>query len=994
MRKLTLLLCALLAGISLAVAQTSISGTVLSAENDEPIIGASILVKGANASTITDNDGKFTIKIPEGAGRTLVISYIGMEKQEAFARNGMVVKLTSSDQALDDVVVVGYQTIRKEAKTGSIATVKGDDLASIPETSVDKMLSGKMAGVSVSSTNGQPGSAATIRVRGTSSIGAGSDPLYVVDGIPVESGNTGALSNSMNAIAMINASDIASVTVLKDAAAASIYGSRAANGVILITTKSGEAGKSKVTARARYGVTTLANDNDFGMANLQEYIQYQRDARINAGYDVDNPASEYYFPLSLAAKGGTNWMKELTRNGSLQEYELIASGGTGKTTYYTSLSYNKTEGIVPTVGFEKMQVRANLDTELNKWLKVGTRINAGYMKVSDVQNSLLGDSGLAPSNPFYSGMALAPTMPAYNEDGSYNFDLPFVFNINPLAAIKGSDKYDKQYKFNGTAYLEWKPIKQLTFRTNNSVEYAYTNSRQFSPAFINKTSFGASLNTADVQYRLLTTSNTVTYDDLFNDVHSLNIMLGQEANTYEYSHNQAISYHVNEQRPYHSVGVSVEDQTAYDGLTQTAMVSFFGVAEYSYDGRYYIKGSLRTDGSSKFGPDRRWGTFWAASASWNIHNEAFMQDIKNVLNVLKLRYSYGVNGNDNIAAYAHYGLYSDIVYNGITGQLPSQLQNRKLTWETNKTHNIGVDFRLFDRLSGSIDWYTRRTEDMLIASPLPYTTGFSSQAQNVGQIRNSGIEVQLDADIFNTNDFKWTAGVNFAANRSKVLELAPGQDFIGTSLRYVVGEQLYTYWLYDYAGVNPQNGNALWRNEEGLLTENSNDARRINAGSPEPLWTGGFNTELSWKGLSLGIQLEARYGNKVLNQDRSLFESDGYYGDQNIWKGALNYWKQPGDMNVLPKPVYNNASNSMQTSTRYLEDGSYLRIKDITLAYNLPSKWTKKALMSGVRIYASALNLYTFHNMNYWDPEHGTTGATVISYPMTRSMIVGVDITF
>ncbi len=994
MRKLTLLLCALLAGISLAVAQTSISGTVLTAEDDEPVIGASILVKGTNASTITDNDGKFSIKIPEGAGRTLVITYIGMERQEVFARNGMVVKLTSSDQALDDVVVVGYQTIRKEAKTGSIATVKGDDLASIPETSVDKMLSGKMAGVSVSSTNGQPGSAATIRVRGTSSIGAGSDPLYVVDGIPVESGNTGALSNSMNAIAMINASDIASVTVLKDAAAASIYGSRAANGVILITTKSGEAGKSKVTARARYGVTTLANDNDFGMANLQEYIQYQRDARINAGYDVDNPASEYYFPLSLAAKGGTNWMKELTRNGSLQEYELIASGGTGKTTYYTSMSYNKTEGIVPTVGFEKMQVRANLDTELNKWLKVGTRINAGYMKVSDVQNSLIGDSGLAPSNPFYSGMALAPTMPAYNADGSYNFDLPFVFNINPLAAIKGSDKYDKQYKFNGTAYLEWKPIKQLTFRTNNSVEYAYTNSRQFSPAFINKTSFGASLNTADVQYRLLTTSNTVTYDDLFNDVHSLNIMLGQEANTYEYSHNQAISYHVNEQRPYHSVGVSVEDQTAYDGLTQTAMVSFFGVAEYSYDGRYYIKGSLRTDGSSKFGPDRRWGTFWAASASWNIHNEAFMQDIKNVLNVLKLRYSYGVNGNDNIAAYAHYGLYSDIVYNGITGQLPSQLQNRKLTWETNKTHNIGVDFRLFDRLSGSIDWYTRRTEDMLIASPLPYTTGFSSQAQNVGQIRNSGIEVQLDADIFNTNDFKWTAGVNFAANRSKVLELAPGQDFIGTSLRYVVGEQLYTYWLYDYAGVNPQNGNALWRNEEGLLTENSNDARRINAGSPEPLWTGGFNTELSWKGLSLGIQLEARYGNKVLNQDRSLFESDGYYGDQNIWKGALNYWKQPGDMNVLPKPVYNNASNSMQTSTRYLEDGSYLRIKDITLAYNLPSKWTKKALMSGVRIYASALNLYTFHNMNYWDPEHGTTGATVISYPMTRSMIVGVDITF
>uniref|UniRef100_UPI003FED9886 SusC/RagA family TonB-linked outer membrane protein n=1 Tax=Barnesiella intestinihominis TaxID=487174 RepID=UPI003FED9886 len=702
----------------------------------------------------------------------------------------------------------------------------------------------------------------------------------------------------------------------------------------------------------------------------------------------------YYFPQAMAGRRATNWMKELTRNGSLQEYELIASGGAGKTTYYTSLSYNKTNGIVPTVGFEKMQIRANLDTELNKWLKMGTRLHGGYMKVSDVQNSLLGDNGLAPTNPFYSGMALAPTMNAYNEDGSYNFDLPFVFNVNPIAAIREQDKYDKQYKFNGTVYLEWKPIKQLTFRTNNSIEYATTTSRAYSPAFVNTASYGASLNTAESQYRILTTSNTITYDDLFNDDHSLNVLIGQEANTYEYSFLQGISYHVNQQRPYHSVGVSVEDQRVGDGLIEAAMVSFFGVAEYNYKGRYYVKGSIRTDGSSKFGPDNRWGTFWAASASWNIHNEDFMQDIKSVLNQLKLRYSYGVNGNDNIASYAHYGLYSDVVYNGITGQLPSQLQNRKLTWETNKTHNIGIDFRLFDRLNGSIDWYTRRTEDMLIASPLPYTTGFASQAQNVGKIRNSGVEVQLDAEIFNTNDFKWTAGVNFAANRSKVLELAPGQDFIGTTLRYVKGEQLYTYWLYDYAGVNPQNGNALWRNEEGLLTENYGEARRINAGSPEPLWTGGFNTELSWRGISLGIQLEARYGNKVLNQDRSLFEADGSYGDSNIWKGAMNYWKKPGDTNVLPKPVYNNSSNSSAISTRYLEDGSYLRIKDITLAYSLPSKWTKKALMSGVRIYASALNLYTFHNMNYWDPEHGTSGATIISYPMTRSMIVGVDITF
>ncbi len=994
MRKLTLLLCALVAGISCAMAQTSISGKVLMAENDEPVIGASILVKGANASAITDIDGKFTIKIPEGASRTLVVTYIGMEKQEVFARNGMVVRLTSSDQTLDDVVVVGYQTIRKEAKTGSIATVKGDELSSIPETSVDKMLSGKMAGVSVSSTNGQPGSATTIRVRGTSSLGAANAPLYVVDGIPVESGSTNALSNSVNAIALINPSDIASITVLKDAAAASIYGSRAANGVILITTKSGEAGKSKVTLRARYGVSSMANDNDFGMADLQQYVQYQRDARINAGHDVDNPASDYYFPEALAAGPSTNWLKELTRNGELQEYEVIASGGAGKTTYHASLGYNKSEGIIPTVGFEKMQLRVNLDTELNKWLKFGARIHGGYMKQKDTQNGLLGGTGLAPSNPFYSGMALAPTMLAYNEDGSYNFDLPFVFNVNPIAVLHELEQYDKQYKFNGSVYLDWKPIKQLTFRTNNSIEYATTNGRVFNPAFMNTATYGATLNTVAVNYRLLTTSNTIAYDDIFNDAHSLNILLGQEANAYVYSYLQGISQQVNEQRPYHSVGIATENQYPRDGLVESSMVSFFGVAEYSYNGRYYVKGSLRTDGSSKFGPDRRWGLFWAASASWNLHNESFFENIKDVWNVMKIRYSYGVNGNDQIGDYAHYGLYGEGIYNGAVAQAPGQLQNRNLTWETNKTHNVGIDFRLWDRFGGSIDWYTRRTEDMLVSAPLPYTTGFGSQTQNIGSLKNTGLEVQLDADIIKTNDWKWTAGLNFSANRSKILFLANGLPYMGTTLRNMVGEQLYTYWLYDYAGVNPQNGAALWRNDEGLLTEDPNEARRINAGSPEPLWIGGLNTELSWKGLSLSVQLESRYGNKVFNQDRQLFESDGSYGDQNIWKGAMNYWKKPGDTNVLPKPIYNNSTNSDQTSTRYLEDGSYLRIKDITLAYSLPAKWTKKALMSGVRVYASALNLFTFHNMNYWDPEHGTTGATIISYPLTRSMIVGVDITF
>ena len=463
MRKLTMFLCALFVGVTSVLAQTTINGTVLSAEDDSPIYGASVLVKGTNSSAITDAEGHFSIKLPEGA-KTLVVSYIGMEKTEAFARNGMVVKL-SSTTTLDEVVVVGYGVQSREAKTGAIVQVTGDELASIPATSVDKMLQGKMAGVQITSNNGQPGAATSIRIRGTSSINASNDPLYVVDGIPVLSGDmgTGGAAESTNAIALINPSDIASITVLKDAAAASIYGSRAANGVILITTKSGQSGtgKARITARVRAGVTSLANDNNYRSMTPEEWVTYYRDAVVNAGMNPDDPYSEYYMPIGTLSQPMTNWMKELTRYGSLQEYEVNAQGGTGKNNYYASVSYGKNQGITYGSDYEKIQMRVNVDSELNKWLKMGARVNGGYIRMSGESTNQA--DGWDYINPFFAGVYLPPTYKVYNEDGSFNTtDLPLLNNVNPLAYAYEKNQYDTHYKFNGSVYLEWKPIKQLT----------------------------------------------------------------------------------------------------------------------------------------------------------------------------------------------------------------------------------------------------------------------------------------------------------------------------------------------------------------------------------------------------------------------------------------------------------------------------------------------------------------------------------------------------
>jgi TonB-linked SusC/RagA family outer membrane protein len=995
-KKLFLFLVCLIVGIGLATAQTTrITGVVVSAEDGQPIVGASIMVKGTSLGTVTDVNGAFYLNVP-GSAKTLTVSYIGMITSNVPIRVGkMNISLTSDTKELGEVIVVGYGTQRREAKTGSIVSVSASQIADIPASSLDKMLSGKMAGVQITTSTGQPGSGSSIRIRGTSSINAGNEPLYVVDGIPVMSGDQSGFTNTNNAIAMINPDDIESITVLKDAASASVYGSRAANGVLLITTKSGKDGKSRIGVRAKLGFSCLANDNNFGVMTGEQLLGYQRQAITNAGLDPDDPTGTYYRPYELLTRPLTNWVDEFTRLGKLQEYEITLSGGSARTKYYSSFSFHDNQGIYYGVGFKRIQGRINVDHELNAKWTTGARVNVGYMYNQDVPMQ-----DLYYANPAFAGLMILPWTPARNADGSYNSAIPENSNSNPRATAAYDEQWEKQYRFNGSMYLQWKPAKGLTVKSTNAAEMTFNEGRRYwDPRAHSDQSGTGTLQTTQIQYRLLTTSNQITYEGITNK-HSYRAVLGQEANQTYYWYDYQSSKNLNSAIPYHVAGNSTNDLD-YNNYTYSLM-SFFGILDYNYDSRYYVQASARYDGCSKFGENNKWGLFYSVGLSWNMHNEAFMKNA-DWLQTMKFRLSYGLNGNNNITNYQQYGTYTSSTYNGLTGMRPSTPSNKNLSWEKNTSWNAGVDFRVMKRFSGSLDLYTRKTSDMLLYKNQSYTSGFGSVLQNVGSMRNSGIEFQLDANVIDTKDWKWNVGFNISHNQSKILKLADDQmmDYvlpdlsIESRLKHIVGEKLFTFYLKDYYGVNPVNGEALWRTSDGKLSNNYNDAAYVKAGSPEPTYTGGINTTLSWKNISLSVVGEFKGGNKIIIIENRYMASDGNRMSNNQAKRELNYWKKPGDTGCNPKPIAGKTDNSYATaSTRWLENGGYFRIKDVTLAYDVPSTYLKHVGLSALKIYGSGLNVYTFHKVNFWDPERGVDGMGYGVYPVTKTFVLGLDLSF
>jgi TonB-linked SusC/RagA family outer membrane protein len=971
--------------------EKTVTGTVTGAEDNQPVIGATVQVKGTLIGVATDVDGKYQIKAPVGS--TLEFRYVGMRNKEMVVGTSDVidVQMEYDVMGIDEVIVVAYGTQAKEAKTGSVSVVNDDKIRDNPEISIDKMLTGKVAGLVVSTTSGQPGGNTEVRIRGTSTILAGSQPLYVIDGIPVMEGDQSYYTNTSNALSALNPNDIESVSVLKDAAAASIYGSRAANGVILITTKSGKAGKSRINFRVSTGIDKLANDNKYYPMTASEFLQYSRDAVKNAGLDPDDPSSgNYYYPTWLLDQPVTDWFKELTRTGKIYNSELSVEGGNEKTTHYFSGSYQSNEGVFYGVKYEEYQLRSNIDHQVNDWLKMGTHINGSYSYARDVPMQ-----NLYYANPLFGAFMLSPFSPVYNDDGTFNLILPENGNTNPKATAVYDDNWEKQYRFIGNIYVEINLMKGLTFKTTNSLELTNGQGRRY---WDPKSNYGFTkgyLQTSRTMFDQKTTSNTLTYKNFFGP-HSLQAIAGEEATRFSDNYFSVISPDVDPAIPFPNTGTSAQDDADYDEEAYT-LLSYFGVLYYNYNGKYYVQASLRRDGSSRFGSARRWGTFWSLGLSWNMHNESFIQDL-NFINQLKLRASYGLSGNFNIGYYDQYGLYSTMEYDGVTGTAPSQPANPDLGWENNKEYNFGLDYTLFDMLSGSLDIYSRKTEDMLLNYPLSRTSGFASIRQNIGQVRNTGIEFLINANILKGKGLTWSVGLNLAHNRSEILDLGKDDQFLNpdnSRIVHKVGEKLYSFYLYDYAGVNPANGDALWWTEDGELSNKFSDARRIIAGSPEPTLTGGLTSTLSWKGITLDFGLEVKSGNKVLIEEMHYANSDGFSWLNNQANTANDYWKKPGDITRNPKPIADNPTlSSSYRNTRWMFNGSYLRLKNITLSYNLPSEITKKIKLENLKVYASAINLYTFHNVDYFDPERGVQGTGYGIYPQTKKLVIGLEVSF
>jgi TonB-dependent starch-binding outer membrane protein SusC len=997
MKKLFLLivLFAFMCGYTLLAQTRAITGSVTSSvEGEGAIPGVTVSVKGTTVGAITDANGKFSIVMPANA-TTLVFSYIGMKTKEIVVgtESTINVNLEADLLNLDEVIVIAYGTQKREAKTGSVGVVNNDRIRDIPETSIDKMLSGKVAGVQITSTSGQPGSDSQIRIRGISSILAGTDPLFVIDGVAVMTGNQSFYTNTGNALSALNPNDIESVTILKDAAASSIYGSRAANGVVLITTKSGKSGATKVSFRTSYGVEQLANDRGYRPLNGEEFLTLTRQSIINAGGNPDDNSTgnkKYYFPLSYRDSTQTDWLKTVTRTGKIYTAELNVEGGNDKTSNFFSMLYEKHEGIVYGSDFKKISFRSNIDHKINDKLKLGTRITGAHTIANDVPMQ-----NMYYANPLFAAMLIQPFRKVQNADGTYNLDIPENANTNPAATAKYDTQWEKQYKVNGNVYLQWDILEGLTARTTNNIELTDGEGNRYWNPLANFGTDLGTLQTSRTQYLQLTTSNTLTFNKQFG-FHSVSVIAGQEATKYSDIEYSIYSPDIDPNIPFPNSATSLNDDADYFETGYT-MLSYFGVANYNFNNKYYLQGSLRTDGSSRFGSKNRWGTFWSVGASWNINKESFMENI-NFINMMKLRASYGLSGNFNIGNYDQYGLYSNIQYDGTSGMSPSQPANADLGWENNEEYNVGLDFAFFDRFTGSFDIYSRKTLDMLLQYPLSRTSGFTSIQTNIGSVKNSGVEFLIDASIIKNRDFQWNAGFNISHNNSEILNLGKDEQFVPTSnnrLVHKVGEHLYSFYLYDYAGVNPANGDALWRTKEGELTNKYADANRIIAGSPEPKFTGGFNTKVSYIGLSLDINLEYKWGNLVSIEENRYVNSDGYSWGNNSANTQLDYWQNPGDISRNPKPIANNStSSSGYRSTRWLYDGSYLRIKNISISYMLPNAILSKIKVKSLRVYASAVNLYTFNKVDYFDPERGVDGSGFGIYPQTKKIMGGIELSF
>ena len=994
-RKLLAFLLLCLLAISSAMAQNkTITGKVIGADDGLPLPGVSVRVKGGTAGTTSGADGTFSLSVPSDA-KVLVFTYISYVAQEISlgASTNLNVRLVSDSQMIAEVVVTGYGVAQKRDLGSASARVTGKQFENLPLQSFDRALQGRAAGVQVTSQSGQPGGAINVRVRGVGSINAGNEPLYIVDGIQVKTGGISGQA-STNTLASINPNDIESLEVLKDAASASIYGAAAANGVVLITTKKGKSGATVTNFSAQQGV--MQNIARYDVMNAQQYAQFKVPGAVNAGVSQSAAVAFFGDPANASAPS-TNWFDAIVREGKSRIYDLSFSGGDAKTSFFISGSYTDQDAQAIQAFFKRGTVRANLGHKVTDKLSINSNIS---MTASRVFGSIA--DGAFVNSPFYYPFTLRPDVPIYQPDGSYTqgaaLKAGFAYNI-----VQGA--YDEvrvgnalQSVSNFSATYKVTPSLSITgFAGIDFVDTRDDNQRPATiPAFAGNGGTSSVVNTRNLDFNSNVTAN---WNKSFGS-HNWGALFGGELK--EQNVESASATGSGFPNPFFRSLQNGTPLTIAGFFTGYKKAGLFSKINYDYKEKYYVSGTLRYDGSSRFGLEKQYGLFGGVTGTWRISGEDFLADNKTISD-LKLRASYGVVGNDQIADFASRALFgAGGAYLGANGIRPTQLGNANLSWETAATTNLGIDYGLFsNRITGSIDVYRRVNSNLLLSRPLVSDSGFGSISENVGKVQNEGIEFGLNTINLDTKSgFKWSSDFNISFQRNKVLELIGGQDRIGTSL--FVGEPIDLIYTYGWAGVNPADGRPMWYDVNGHYTYNliaANDQKI--QGTRYPKFFGGLNNTVSYKNLSLDFLFQYQYGNKSFVSIFQTIWNSGYSDDNQIASQLTEQWLAPGQITAVPKalrqtPHLNNSgglSNAITTgSTRYLYDSSYIRLKNITLSYNLPASIASKVKLRNIRVFATGINVLTFTKYPGLDPEVPIGLNEIGNNPQARTYTGGLQI--
>jgi TonB-linked SusC/RagA family outer membrane protein len=979
---LTIFLLLLFSGHGIAQ-QRTIRGTVTSAKDQISLPGVTVTVKGTTLGTITDLDGKYQIQVNSNDD-ILVFSFLGKKPAEVIVGNRAEINIALEDEllGLDEVVVMGYGTQRRDAVTGAVQVITSERIQQIPIASFDQILQGQSAGVNAVSNTGRPGAAAKVTIRGIGSLNADTDPLYVIDGIPMNE----AVSDFVNPLSSINPNDIETVTVLKDASAASIYGSRAANGVILVTTKRGQVtDRSEITYRAQYGVSTLAREN-YNMMNTNEKLDYEILLGIR---DENSPLIR----IDSLRRINTNWKDVMFRDGLINSHELSSRGGNEKTRYFISGSYFYQDGILQRSNYDRITGRLNLDHFVSDKIKFGTSLTMGYEKY-DWSVDAEGGYSNNVYNPIFAAYLLNPYEQPRDEDGEWITTFDTYFG-NPLRELELNLDENNTIKLIGNVFAEYQPIENLWLRSSLGTDfYDYTYRLYYNPNSVWGSSDNGSISKGLSRINTRTFSNTARYSFLLNRIHNINLLGGIET-TKHYTESFSGSGQGFPNDKLNQPGVSTVPTGFGGGLSEWSMLSYIGSLNYSLMNKYFVDVTFRRDGSSRFGPDTRYANFWSAGVNWNAKAESFLQNL-NWLNKLRIRSSIGTTGNFNIGNYSHIGLYGfGLSYNDQPGSAPSNPGDPTLTWEESMAYNVGLEFGFFDRITTTIELYKRTTEKMLQRVPLSLTTGFEQAWRNIGSMYNRGIEATTDVVVME-GDFKWNIGGNIAYNQNKITALYYGiEEFVepNTSIIYQIGYPYGSFYDNEFAGINPATGNALWYDKDGNITDEfrEGDAKIIDGKLFIPPVTGGFSTSLGYKNIHLDAFFSFVHNKYMVNNTRFFIESHGMFATYGQNRNLLNHWKNPGDLTSIPNP-FNSAVNN-QFDTRLIENASFLRLRNLTISYTLPNSVTNRffGYVQSLRVYAQGQNVLTWSPYSGFDPEQDGW-IELSAYPAVRTISIGLDL--